>query len=147
MPFDCHAVHLVIPESEPERRAALTESRRRMLARIPGTGFVEVWVMHGRFPALCALLNGDRGWLTCLRYEGDAGFSSRNPAYAGPPDAEIEFMLSNYQLNRHPAAWTYSREEILAAVRTFADTRRCPPELTWFNDSGDGVASPDPPLS
>jgi hypothetical protein len=142
MPSDCHAVHLVIPESEPDRRAALTDLDA-MLARIPETGFVEVWVMHGRFPALCALLNGDRGWLTCFRYEGDAGFSSRNPAYAGPPDAEIEFMLSNCQLNRRPAAWTYSREEILAAVRMFADTRRCPPALTWFNESGDTATSPD----
>ena len=142
MSISCSTVHLVIPEADAERRPALA-SLETMLARLPETGFAEVWVMHGRFPALCALLNGDRGWLTCLRAEGDAGFSSRNPGYAGPPDAELEFMLSTGQLDRYPAAWTYSRAEVLAAVRLFAETRRCPEALSWFNDSGDGATSPD----
>src|SRR5918996_4002273 len=102
MTRSCYTVHLVIPEDAAERPAALA-SLETMLARIPETGFAEVWVMHGRFPALCALLNGDRGWLTCLRAEGDAGFSSRNPGYAGPPDAEIEFTLSTGQVDRYPA--------------------------------------------
>jgi len=142
MPISCNTVHLVIPEADAERRLALA-SLESMLARLPDTGFAEVWVMHGRFPALCALLNGDRGWLTCLRAEGDAGFSSRNFGYAGPPDAEMEFMLSNGQPDRHPVAWTYSRAEVLEAVRVFAATRCCPASLSWFNDSGDGATSPD----
>jgi hypothetical protein len=142
MPNSCYSVHLVIPEADAERRLALA-SLEAMLARLPETGFAEVWVMHGRFPALCALLNGERGWLTCLRAEGDAGFSSRNPAYAGPPNAEIEFMLSTRQVDRYPAAWTYPRAEVLEAVRVFAATRCCPASLSWFNDSGDGTTSPD----
>jgi hypothetical protein len=142
MPSSSYTVHLVIPDGEAERRAALA-SLETMLARIPDTGFAEIWVLHGRFPALCALLNGDRGWLTCLRAEGDAGFSSRNPGYAGPPDAEIEFMLSTGQVDRYPVAWTYPRADVLAAVRMFAETRQCPAALSWFNDSGDGATSPD----
>lgn len=145
MPSSCYSVHLVIPEADAERRLALA-NLEAMLARLPDTGCAEVWVMHGRFPALCALLNGDRGWLTCLRAEGDAGFSSRNPGYSGPPDAEIEFMLSTGQLDRYPASWTYSRADVLAAVRLFADTRRCPAGLSWSNDSGDGATSPDQDL-
>jgi hypothetical protein len=144
MPSSCHTVHLVIPEGD-ERRSVLARLDA-MLARIPETGFAEVWVMHGRFPALCALLNGDRGWLMCLRAEGDAGFSSRNPDYVGPPEAEIEFMLSTGQVDRYPAAWTFPRAEVLAAVRMFARTRRCPAALCWFNDSGDGATSPDQDL-
>lgn len=142
MPISCYTVHLVMPEADAERTSALA-SLEAMLAGLPETGFAEVWVMHGRFPALCALLNGDRAWLTCLRADGDAGFSSRNPGYAGPPDAEMEFMLSTGQRDRYPAAWTYSRAEVLAAVRLFADARRFPATLSWFNDSGDGAASPD----
>ena len=137
----CYTVHIVIPDADEERRAALA-TLDTMLTRIPETGFAEVWVMHGRFPALCALLNGDRGWLTCLRAEGDAGFSSRNPRYAGPPDAEIEFTLSTGQVDRYPAAWTYPRAEVLEAVRVFAGSRSCPASLSWFNDSGDGAISP-----
>ena len=145
MTTSCYTVHLVIPGDDAERRAALA-TLETMLAQIPETGCAEVWVMHGQFPALCALLNGDRGWLTCLRAEGDAGFSSRNPGYSGPLDAEIEFMLSTGQLDRYPASWTYSRADVLAAVRLFADTRRCPPGLSWSNDSGDGATSPDQDL-
>jgi hypothetical protein len=142
MPISCHSVHLVIPEGDAERGLALA-SLETMLTQLPETGCAEVWVMHGRFPALCALLNGGRGWLTCLRAEGDAGFSSRNPAYAGPPDAEMEFMLSTGQADRYPAAWTYPRAEVLEAVWVFAATRCCPASLSWFNDSGDGAVSPD----
>jgi hypothetical protein len=145
MTRSCYTVHLVIPDDETGRRAALA-SLDTMLDRIPDTGFAEVWVMHDRYPALCALLNGDIGWLTCLRAEGDAGFSSRNPGYSGPPDAEIEFMLSTGQVDPYPAAWTYPRAEVLEAVRVFAASRRCPAGLCWFNDSGDGVTSPDEPL-
>jgi hypothetical protein len=38
-------------------------------------------------PILCALINGELGWLMYLREEGDSGFSSRNPNYDGPADA------------------------------------------------------------
>jgi len=86
MPISCSSVHLVVPEADAERRLALA-SLEAMLARLPETGFAEVWVMHGRFPALCALLNGERGWLTCLRAEGDAGFSSRNGGVLSIPAA------------------------------------------------------------
>ena len=133
MTRSCYTVHVVLPGADAERRAALA-GLETMLARIPETGCAEVWVMHGRFPALCALLNGDRGWLTCLRFEGDAGLSSRNPHYSGPSDAEIEFMLSNGQVDRYPAEWTYSRPEILAAVRSFAETPTLPAAVSWSND-------------
>ena len=48
-------------------------------------------------PILCALINGDLGWLMYLRQEGDSGFSSRNPDYDGPADAQIEYRLDNGQ--------------------------------------------------
>jgi hypothetical protein len=141
MPRSCYTVHVVIPGADTERRSALA-GLEAMLARIPETGLAEIWVMHDQFPALCALLNGDRGWLMCLRFEGDAGFRTTNPGYSGPPDAEIEFMLSTGQVDRYPAAWTYPRADVLTAVRVFADTRRCPDTLCWLNDSGDGAPSP-----
>ena len=148
MTKSCYTVHVVIPDADAERRAAI-DSLEAMLARIPQTGYAEVWVMHGQFPALCALLHGERGWLTCLRFEGDAGFSTRNPGYSGPANAEITFMLSTGQVDLYPAAWTYPRAEVLAAVRMFANTRRFPETLCWFNDSGDGATSPneDMPVS
>lgn len=108
------------------------------LSRLPGAGFAEVWVHHDAFPALCALVNGDQGWLMCMRSEGDAGFSSRNPGYSGPPNAEIEYMLGNGQVDRYPAAWAYSRAQVFDALHSFARTRRVE-GVSWFNDSGDGA--------
>lgn len=39
----------------------------------------------GAFFGLIALVNGERSFLILFRYSGDAGFSSRDPAYTGPP--------------------------------------------------------------
>jgi hypothetical protein len=58
----------------------------------------EVWIESLGSQSLCALINGDFGWLMFLRWEGDSGFSSRNPDYSGPPDAEIAYRLNNVQL-------------------------------------------------
>jgi hypothetical protein len=61
------------------------------------SSFEETWVQSPDGQALCALINGDRGWLMYLREEGDSGFSSRNPDYDGPAEAQIEYRLSNGQ--------------------------------------------------
>ena len=50
------------------------------LARFLQEEFLGIWLSTPEFPALCALLNKDRGWLMYLREAGDAGFSSRYPA-------------------------------------------------------------------
>ena len=55
----------------------------------------ETWEESADGQILGALINGDLGWLMYLRQSGDAGFSSRNPSYAGPPDAVIEYYLGN----------------------------------------------------
>ena len=138
---ECRAVEVVIPEAETGKAEALADLASS-LAELPESGFAEIWVSHGSFPTLCALINGDRGWLMFLRYEGDAGFSSRNPDYA-PSHAELEFMLSNGQVDRYPAEWTYSRAQILETLEYFAHTRHLPAALYWFNDSGDGAKLPD----
>ena len=98
------------------------------------------------FPALTALVNGDVGWLMYLRYDGDAGFSSRNPDYNGDPSATVSYRLSNGQVDQYPAAWTYSRQVIFETMRTFAREGRVPASVAWFNDSGDGAVSPYDPF-
>ena len=137
---DCREIQITIPGPEADRQAAITELANA-LAALPTTGFAEVWVDHDPFPALCALLNGDKGWLMWIRYDGDAGFSSRNPAYAGPSGAQVEYMLGNGQIDRYPPACAYPRGHVCAALQSFAHTRRVP-GVSWFNDSEDGSASP-----
>ena len=76
-----------------------------------------------------------------VRYDGDPGFSSRNPNYAGAPDAEIEYMLSNGQIDCCPAQWAYPRDQVLKALDSFARTGRVE-GIAWSNDSGDGARDP-----
>jgi hypothetical protein len=101
--------------------------------------FNEVWVELPDGQAMCALINGDLGWLMYLRENGDAGFSSRNPSYAGPANAEIEYELSNGQRDTYPASWALPLAEVRRALEYFEREQRPPPWVTWHNDSDDGT--------
>lgn len=98
---------------------------------------------HDEYPSMCALVNGNRGWLMYLRYEGDAGFSSRDPAYLGGESKTIDYLLSNGQGDEYPASWAIPLEKIVAALEWFATNKHSPAWVTWFNDSGDGNSSPN----
>jgi len=88
----------------------------------------ELWVESPDGQSLCALINGDRGWLMYLRHpDGDAGFSSRNPSYDGPSNAMISYRLSNGQLDEYPASRAYPVEEIERALEFFRKENRPPP--------------------
>lgn len=77
-----------------------------------------------------------------LRHDGDAGFSSRNPNYSGPPEEMIEYRLNNGQRDFYPRAWAYPTETIERALDYFRRHGAPPHFITWHNDSGDGT---DPP--
>lgn len=95
----------------------------------------EIWLNGPDGAALCALINRDRGWLMFLREYADPGFSSRNPNYAGPPDATIEFVLSNREINHHPAEWALSLFEVARALKYFVEHETQPPFIHWHDDS------------
>jgi hypothetical protein len=138
------AVRVTIASQEPERSQSLQQLAQR-LASLGDVEYAEVWVEHDMFPSVCALIHGDRAWLMYLRYDGDAGFSSRNPAYEGSSDATIDYYLSNGQRDVYPAAWAYPTPQVLEAVSVFAKDRRMPESIVWFNDSDDGTTSPNDP--
>lgn len=97
----------------------------------------EIWVDGPNGQFLCALINGDVGWLMYLRHEGDAGFSSRNPDYVGDADAEIEYVLGNGQQEWYPASWSLPLSIVKRALNHFRSTGTVPPFVTWHNDGGD----------
>ena len=96
-------------------------------------GFQEIWVEYGE-KRLCALINGDRGWLMYLQGEGDSGFSSRNPAYDGPADAMIEYEIENGQDDKFPASWAYPIEDVERALAYFRRTGDRAPFIQWHRD-------------
>lgn len=98
-----------------------------------GERFEEIWVEAGE-QRLCALINGDRGWLMYLPAAGASGFSSRNPDYAGPADAMIEYCLSNGQRDFHPASWAYPVDVVHRALDFFEAEEKRPPFIEWHAD-------------
>jgi|RhiMethySRZTD1v2_1073278.scaffolds.fasta_scaffold1694974_2 hypothetical protein len=100
----------------------------------------ETWEESADGQILGALINGDLGWLMYLRQSGDAGFSSRNPSYAGPPDAVIEYYLGNGQRDEYPATWALPVIDVMHALKYFREHNAPPPFVTWHNDSGDGAS-------
>lgn len=97
--------------------------------------FAEVWVETDDGQAMCALINEDCGWLLYLPKSGDAGFSSRNLAYDGPPEATMEFLLNNGQMDEYPLAWTLPIQEVQRALDHFKRERKPPSFITWHDDS------------
>lgn len=102
--------------------------------------FQEIWEEGPHGQLLCALVAGSVGWLMYLREAGDAGFSSRNPAYAGAADTSIDYVLSNGQVDSYPASWAYPAEVVMQALDYFRTEGRPPAFIGWHNDAGDGEA-------
>lgn len=115
------------------------------LATMPLPDYDEVWHTAPNGSHLCALTDGEFGWLMYLRESGDAGFSSRNPDYNGPPNRKLAFRLGNGQVDEYLAAWCYPIEIIDRAVEHFVTTAMPPTFIHWHNDSGDGRPIVQPP--
>lgn len=95
--------------------------------------YKEIWLNGENGESLCALINGERGWLMYLRFEGDAGFSSRNPVITSAD--EITYVLSNGQEDCYPKSWSYSIEIIDSAMRSFLMDNQRPIQVLWHDDS------------
>jgi hypothetical protein len=94
--------------------------------------FAEIWMQYAaENPTICALTNGQAAWLMYLRYEGDAGFSTRDPNYSGPPKAVIEYYLANGQRHEYPASWNITTAEAMRALEYFFLKEEMAPWLQW----------------
>jgi hypothetical protein len=107
---------------------------RRPEVSLVNSPFAEAWVETPDGQSMYALINGDRGWLMYLRENGDSGFSSRNPNYGGPANAEIEYRLSNGQHDLYPASWALPVAEVRRALEYFESHCQRPPFITWHED-------------
>lgn len=136
-----HSTH-TIPQNPTERERALT-ILHEALRDVELNEFSEIWIEWQSFPSMCALINKGRGWLMYLRYDGDAGFSSRASDRAAESDQLLEFYLANGQRDEYPVAWTLPTQEVLMALEAFAQTGSVPEEISWYNDSGDGTFGPN----
>lgn len=130
---DHRAVHIVVHEP-----TFAVEELRSFWANLPRYG--ELWVERPDGSRICALLSSHSVWVMYLRYEGDAGFSTRNSGYSGPQDATLEFMLGNDQVDGSTAPWerTVSPNDVDGGVDRFLLKR-----TRWYraSSSRDGHGS------
>jgi hypothetical protein len=101
--------------------------------------FLELWVESHDGQSMCALLNGDAGWLMYSRAAGDSGFSSRALGYIGPADAVREYYLDNGQRGEYPVAWALPVSEVQRALEHFLTQWEPAPWVVWHDDSAGGA--------
>ncbi len=108
---------------------------RQALAMSAHEQFREIWLdTNDDGPSLCALINGQHGWLMYLKEAGDAGFSSRN-ASLDDTGGMIEYRLSNGQHDEYPASWALPVDQLLEAMDYFVEYRARAPFVDWHDDS------------
>jgi Immunity protein Imm1 len=119
-----------------DTQVATVAALRREVVPFASEQFREIWLEVEEGPALCTLLNGNLGWLMYLREDGDAGFSSRNPAFEGSKSSVIRNRLSNGQHDEYPESWALPKEEIIRALEYFIEHEgRRAPFVNWHEDS------------
>jgi hypothetical protein len=107
----------------------------QILAKLPRAEHHQVCVERPTGEVLCAQLYAGRGWLMYLLYPGDAGFSSRNPAYDGPPDAMYDFILPYGQGDEYPANFWLPYHLVYRALLYFYVHGGLAPWITWHDDT------------
>jgi hypothetical protein len=100
--------------------------------------YQEIWIERPDGQSMCALINGDIGWIMYLRYKGDPGFSSRNQDYKGAESATIDYVLSNGERDQYPASWALPISIVNRALAHFRKEGKPPHFVFWHNDSADG---------
>jgi hypothetical protein len=111
------------------------EELKTRLDQVRHTRYSEVWLRRpGGWPAACLLVNGDAAWMMCVYHEGDSGFSTRNPEYAGPKGAVIECYLANGERDLYPASWNITTSEAIRAMVLFFERGERAPWLVWHEE-------------
>jgi hypothetical protein len=109
------------------------EELREHWQQVLSQTYSEVWLYRDTGEALAILINGDRGWLMFLRYDGDPGFHSINPDDDSPEDVVMDFFLSNGQCDEYPIRWTYPTETVLQAAEHFFVSGERAPFIHWVD--------------
>jgi hypothetical protein len=106
-----------------------------VLTELPKESFHQVCLQRTSGEVLCAQIHAGRGWLMYLLYAGDPGFSSRNSAYNGPPNAKHPFRLPNGQLDEYPAEYWLTCGSVYRAMQYFYVHGGLAPWVSWHDDA------------
>lgn len=99
--------------------------------------FEELWLQGDDGSQLCALINGERGWLMYLPRPDDPGYSSRNPEFRGSDGEMVAYRLSNGQEDHYPASWALPIADVERALAYFRKEGKPAPFVYWNNDGSE----------
>lgn len=83
---------------------------------------------------LTGAVYGEGAFLLYQQDENDAGWSSRNPTYAGPAGAVLPLLLENGQRDDIPACWVIPLHEAIRAAEYFFSSGERAPWVCWHDD-------------
>jgi len=95
--------------------------------------YKEIWLRKQSGESICALINGNFGWLMYLSHRNDVGYSSRNPEIES--DEMITFQLNNGQIDKYPKNWVYPVIVIRQALFYFLEHGQMYDGIHWHDDS------------
>lgn len=104
------------------------------LDRYDRTAKFELW-LSARGPAgqsICMLRNGEHAFLMYLRFPGDSGFVSAGVSAA---EDQVEYTLSNGQIDAHPSSWCIPVEQCYKALAYFFVNEGLRPEWVAWHES------------
>jgi len=108
---------------------------RYHLPKISDTRFAEVWLYSdSSWPAICALVNGGAAWLMFLRREGDSGFSTRNPNFAGPKTLLLNISSRTASGMNTPPNGTSPHRRLCALSNILWKEEEMAPWLHWHQE-------------
>lgn len=111
------------------------EDLRKILIGLDAQESNQVLIERESGESLFAQVLDGQAWLMYLMYDDDAGFTTRNPTYAGPDEATIAFTLPNGQTDEYPASWWLPDQIAFRALEYFYVHGGMAPWLTWNDDS------------
>jgi hypothetical protein len=103
---------------------------RQALGDFAAEQYKEIWIAKDPAPSLCALLNGDRGWLMFMR-TAEEGVRSASLDFSGDPESVIQYRLSNGQIDEYPESWALPESAIRSALEYFIDHAEPAPFIVW----------------
>jgi hypothetical protein len=99
------------------------------LDRYDGHAEFELWLSVVEGPSMCMLRNGQHAFLMYLRFPGDSGLVSGDGANA---ETQVQYKLSNGQIDEYPQSWCVPVELCFKALAYFfVNDGQRPEWVTW----------------
>jgi hypothetical protein len=93
----------------------------------------ELWLSRVPLgPSICMLRNGERAFLMYLRFPEDSGFVSAGGLAA---EDQVEYTLSNGQIDAYPRSWCIPVEQCYKALAYFFVNEGLQPEWVAWHES------------